>query len=122
MHDAIRGFDASSAFRYPATVMEIDAIRAAIQNGNFFITDHALTEGFKDGISVADMLDVIRTGTIIERYPERQRCLIHGRNTDAIPVHVVIDFNARKAVDIVTTYIPQRDQWIKGHVRKKPQR
>lgn len=102
--------------------MEIDAIRAAIQNGNLFVTDHALTEGFKDGISVADMLDVIRTGAIIERYPERQRCLIYGRNADAIPVHVVIDFSARKTVDIVTAYIPQRDQWIKSQVRKKPKR
>ncbi len=102
--------------------MEIDAIRTAIQNGNFFVTDHALTEGFKDGISVADMLDVIRTGAIIERYLGRQRCLIYGRNADAIPIHVVVDFSARRTVDIVTTYIPQRDQWIKGHVRKKPQR
>jgi len=102
--------------------MEIDAIRAAIQNGRFFVTDHALTEGFKDGIGVADMLDVIRTGAIIERYPERQRCLIYGRNADAIPVHVVVDFRVRQAVDIVTTYIPQRDQWIKGQVRKKPKR
>lgn len=102
--------------------MEINAIRAAIQNGTFFVTDHALTEGFKDGISMADMLDAIRTGAIIERYPERQRCLIYGRNADAIPIHVVVDFSARRAVDIITTYIPQRDQWIKGQVRKKPKR
>jgi hypothetical protein len=56
--------------------MEIDAIRTSIKKGNFFVTDHAFTEGFKDGISVADKLHVIQTGKIIERYPGRQRCLI----------------------------------------------
>lgn len=99
--------------------MEIGGVRLFIQKGNFFVTDHALTEGFKDGISVADMLHVIQTGKIIERCLERRRCLIYGRNADGIPVHVVVDLSARQSVDIVTTYIPQKDQWIKGQVRKK---
>lgn len=102
--------------------MEIEAIRACIRKGNFYVTDHTLTEGFKDGISVADMLRVIEAGKIIERYPARRRCLIYGHNAAAIPVHVVVDFSAGRAVDIVTTYIPQRDQWIKGQVRKKRKR
>ena len=86
--------------------MEINAIRTSIRKGSFFVTDHALTEGFKDGISVADMLHVIQTGKIIERYPGRRRCLVYGRS-------------AGRSVDIVTTYVPQRDQWIKSQVRKK---
>jgi hypothetical protein len=102
--------------------MEIDAIRAFIQKGSFFVTDHALTEGFKDGISVADMLRVIKTGKIIERYPDRQRCLLYGHNAAAIPVHVVVDFSAGRSVDIVTTYVPQRNEWIKSQVRKKRKR
>jgi hypothetical protein len=102
--------------------MEIDGIRAFIQKGNFYVTDHALTEGFKDGISVADMLHVIQTGKIIERYIDRGRCLIYGRNADEIPVHVVVDFSAGRSVDIVTTYIPQRDQWTRSQIRKKRKR
>jgi hypothetical protein len=78
--------------------MEIDAIRTSIRKGNFFITDHALSEGFKDGISGADMLHVIQTGKIIERYPDRRRCLIYGRNADTIPIHVVVDFSAVQSV------------------------
>jgi hypothetical protein len=42
--------------------MEVDAIRESIQKGNFFVTDHAITEGFKDGISVADMVHAFRLG------------------------------------------------------------
>jgi hypothetical protein len=102
--------------------MEIDAIRASIQKGSFFVTDHALTEGFKDGISVADMLHVVQTGKIIERYPGRKRCLVYGHNSAAIPVHVVIDCSAGRSVDILTTYVPQRDEWIKSQVRKKRKR
>ncbi|MBH0198729.1 MAG: DUF4258 domain-containing protein [Nitrospira sp.] len=102
--------------------MEIEAIRACIRKGNFYITDHALTEGFKDGISVTDMLHVIRTGKVIEWYPTTQRCLVYGHNTDAIPIHVVVDFSAGRSVDIVTTYIPQRDQWLKSQIRKKRKR
>lgn len=102
--------------------MDIAAIRASIRKGNFFVTDHALTEGFKDGISVANMLHVIQTGKIIEQYPDRRRCLVYGRNADEIPVHVVVDFSAGRSVDIVTTYIPQRDQWIKSQIRRKRRR
>ncbi|MBI5855726.1 MAG: DUF4258 domain-containing protein [Nitrospirae bacterium] len=83
------------------------------------MTDHAISEGFKEGISVADMLEVIATGKVIERYPERDRCLVYGHRNDAIPIHVVIDFGLRSSVEIVTTYIPQRQQWIRDQRRKK---
>ena len=102
--------------------MEIDAIRTSISKGNFFVTDHALTEGFKDGISVADILHVIQTGKIIEQYPDRKRYLIYGHSADATPVHVVVDFSAGRSLDIVTTYVPQRDQWVKIQIRKKRKR
>lgn len=99
--------------------MEIEEIRACLRRGAFFVTDHAILEGFKEGITVADMIHVLETGKVIERYPKRHRCLVFGRRGDRIPVHVVIDFYAKSSVDIVTTYVPQRQQWIKGQVRKR---
>ncbi len=99
--------------------MEIEEIRALMQKGAFAVTDHALTEGFKDGITVADMMRVVQTGRIIERYPKRQRCLVFGRNASGLPIHVVVEFRAGQTVDIVTTYIPQRNRWIKSRVRKR---
>lgn len=65
-------FDPSPQGSLFCDAVEIDAIRACIRRGNFFVTDHALTEGFKDGISVADMLHVIETGKIIERCRARR--------------------------------------------------
>jgi hypothetical protein len=79
-------------------------------------------EGFKDGSTVADMMRAVMTGRIIERYPKRQRCLMSGRTADGLPVHVVVEFPSEQGVDFVTTYIPQRDQWINGQVRKRRKR
>jgi hypothetical protein len=102
--------------------IKIEEIRALIQQGMFSITDHAFTEGFKDGTTVGDMISVVMTGKIIERYPKRHRCLVFGRNADGLPIHVVVELRSKQTVDIVTTYIPQRDQWIKGRVRKRRKR
>ena len=99
--------------------MEIEEIRALIQEGAFSVTNHALTEGFRDGITVADMIRVVQTGKIIERYPKRKRCLVYGRSENGLPIHVVVEFRSGQTVDLVTTYIPKRDQWIKGQVRRK---
>ena len=102
--------------------MDIETIRRCLTGGAFFVTDHALTEGFKEGITAADMVEVIQTGKIIERYPDRHRCLIYRRRDDGIPVHVVVDFRAKNTVDIVTTYIPQKSEWINSQLRKKRKR
>jgi len=102
--------------------IKIGEIRELIQKNAFSITDHALTEGFKDGITVGDMIGVVMKGKIIEHYPDRHRCLVFGRNVDGFPVHVVVEFRSKQTVEIITTYVPHRDQWIKGRVRKKRKR
>ncbi len=102
--------------------MQLEEIRACVTQGAFWVTDHAITEGFKDGITVADMVRAVETGKIIERYPEGHRCLVFGRNDHGLPVHVVIDFSGKSFVDIITAYVPQRDQWIRDQVRKRRRR
>ncbi len=102
--------------------IKIEDMRALIQQGAFSVTDHALTEGLKDGITVGDMIGAVMRGQIIERYPKRHRCLVFGRNADGLPVHVVVELRSKQTVEIITTYIPRRDQWIKGRVRKKGKR
>jgi len=46
--------------------MELADIRDCVQRGAFFVTDHAIAEGFKEGISVSDMMKVILSGEIVE--------------------------------------------------------
>ena len=56
--------------------MTIDEIKAKIKTGRFTVTDHALIESFKDGITMSDIIYCLDHGKIIEKYPHRKRCLI----------------------------------------------
>ena len=97
--------------------MDIETIRSKVQARHYLIYDHAITEAFKDGLSVNDMLHVLLNGEIIEDDCKRSRCLIYGNLPSDIPVHVVVDY-ARFEVEIVTTYIPDDRAWIGFKVRK----
>ena len=102
--------------------MEIEAIRECIRRGAFAVTDHAMLEGFKEGITEADMVRTIERGRVIEQYPERRRCLVFARRADGLPIHVVVEYPTRSVVDLVTAYIPQRQRWIRDQVRKRRKR
>jgi len=101
--------------------VDIETIRSQLRVKHYLIYDHAITEAFKDSLSVNDMLHVLLNGEIIEDYPERSRCLVYGNLPGGIPVHVVVDY-ARFEIEIVTTYIPDERAWIGFKVRKPRQR
>ena len=102
--------------------MDIETIRSKVRAKHYLIYDHAITEAFKDGLSVNDVLRVLLNGEIIEDDLERSRCLIHGNLSDGIPVHVVVDY-ARFEIEIVTTYVPDDRIWLGFKVRKpRPRR
>lgn len=101
--------------------MDIETIRTQVRAKHYLIYDHALTEAFKDGLSVQDILYVLLNGDIIENYAERQRCLVYAHLPDSIPVHVVVDY-ARSDLEIVTTYIPDSREWIRFKIRKSRSR
>jgi len=97
--------------------VNIDNIRAKVRAKQYFIYDHAFTEAFKDGLSVAAMRYVLLNGEIIEDYPERQRCLVYGNLPDGMPVHVIVEY-ARSELEIVTTYVPDKREWLDFKIRK----
>lgn len=99
--------------------MEIEQIRAKVRAGNFTITDHAIIESFKDGISVNDILYCIEYGKVIEEYPERKRCLIFSMLNFDIPLHVVVDYSWEEEIDIITAYIPDSKLWTNFQIRKR---
>lgn len=101
--------------------MGIDIIRTKIRAKQYLVYDHAFTEAFKDGLSVTNMCYILMNGEIIEDYLERQRCLVYGKLPDGMPVHVVVDY-ARSELEIVTTYVPDKREWIDFKVRRKHSR
>lgn len=98
--------------------MKIKAIKARIEAGRFSITDHALTESFKDGVTITDILHALDHGRIIEEYPHRKRCLIYGKSATKVPIHLVVEYSWEEEIDIVTVYIPDPRQWANFLTRK----
>ena len=98
--------------------MDISSIRDKIASGKFNIVDHALTEAFKDGISINDIIYCVNNGKIIEEYPDRKRCLIFSMLNFDIPLHVVVDYSSDE-IDILTAYIPDSRTWTNFQIRKR---
>jgi hypothetical protein len=72
-------------------------------------------------ISTAEVRNVVERGGLVEDYPEDVRghsCLILGYGTGGTPIHVVCspkdDYLA-----IITTYIPNLEEWEYGYRQRK---
>lgn len=92
-------------------------IQKKINEGHFFVTDHAIQETFSDNINFQDVLNIIRKGECFEAYSERQRLLVGGKTKLGKMVHVVIDYSESRP-EIITVYKPDLKEWKKGKVRK----
>lgn len=103
--------------------MDIEEIREKIRLRQYSISDHAIIEARKDGISpktVEKLEYVVLHGKVIEIYPERKRYLIYKNLPEKnIPLHVVIDYSFYQEPAIVTAYIPDSKEWINFQIRKR---
>ena len=83
---------------------------------------HAVQRMFERGITVLDVKEVIKTGKVIENYPEDkpfQSYLLLGFIKEK-PLHVVaaVDNETKKAI-IITVYEPDPKLWQAGFERRK---
>lgn len=104
--------------------MDIEVIRAIVQEKGYRITGHASAEATKDGISPADIRHAIFHGKIIETYSYRepidiQRCLIHAILPEHIPLHVIVEVIVTASVVVITAYVPDKRQWVASQKRKR---
>jgi hypothetical protein len=83
---------------------------------------HAIQRMFQRKISMDDVHLVVKTGEIIEDYPDDlpyPSCLILGWCNHR-PVHVVAAYNMQELVAIIiTVYEPDISQWEPGFKRRK---
>ena len=106
--------------------MNLSALRRQIATGRVrveFALPHALTEAFKDGLTVGELKTAVLSGELIEDYGIRA-LLLAFTVPDQIPYHVVIEYVPREPVaTVVTTYIPDSTHWEPDWKRrKKPHR
>jgi hypothetical protein len=104
---------------FPMAEQITDAPRALPYRDDLFagrtelrVSEHALREAHKEGIRAKDIIYLVLTGEVIERYPNRRRILVSGRYRDTdLNVHVVCDYSDPIEVVVTTVYIPTRSRW-----------
>lgn len=98
--------------------MDVDAtlvrIRAQAAARVVRITDHAREEMEAEAITLAEVLEAIAAGQIIENYPDHRRgpcCLMSGSTTQGRSLHMVCTTTLLRLV-IITVYMPTLPKWI----------
>lgn len=87
-----------------------------------FALPHALTEAFKDGLTIDELKAAVMKGEPIEDYGTRVLLLAYT-TPDRIPYHVVVEyFSGDLVATVVTTYIPDTDHWEPDWKRRKKSR
>lgn len=83
------------------------------ESDKVFVTAHA-TERFRQrGIKAKDIRNAVKTGEIIEQYPEDYpypSCLILGKTTESKLIHVVMSDEGSMS-RIITAYFPSEEKW-----------
>ena len=94
--------------------VDINFIRRAVASDRYEISQHAERERRNDGLSLEDIESAVRTGEVIEEYPDDPRgasCLVFGRACDGRPVHLVVGFLLYGWVRVITVYVPDPTKW-----------
>ena len=77
------------------------------------ITQHSRKRMSERGIVLADVMSAIKSGEIIEQYPDDfpfPSCLILGNTNDSRPIHAVVSAN-EDMIYLITAYFPDAESW-----------
>lgn len=101
--------------------MNLDMLKKQIQRGNYRLTVHCFERCVERNISPAEIQEVIRSGEILEEYPEDKygpSCLIYGMTKANRILHVQASLDP---VWIITAYDPTRTpaKWDASFKRRR---
>lgn len=94
-------------------VIAIETLRTYYECDKVFVTAHAADRFRQRGILAKDVRNAVKTGKIIEQYPDDYpypSCLILGETELKKPVHVVMS-DEGTASRIITAYFPDAEKW-----------
>lgn len=102
-------------------VRVLERLRELAVSGEIRITQHAHQEMVEEDIRLDEVLELIRTGAILEYYLEHRRgacCLLGGTTQAGRPLHLVCT-TALPTIIVVTAYEPMPPKWVslteRGH-------
>ncbi len=101
--------------------MNFRKIKSLIKKKDYLFSEHADEERTKDRLTVEEIEEAIFDGEVIEERLDDSRGesrLIAGKTGTGIMVHVVVGLRFGKPI-IATNYIPSKEEWIGGRIRKR---
>jgi uncharacterized protein DUF4258 len=99
----------------------LDRIRAQAASGTVRLTQHAHQEMVDENITLAELLEALDTGEVLEDYPEHRRgpcCLLNGRTHGGRPLHIVCTTTVSVLI-IITAYEPKLPKWMTPTQRRQ---
>lgn len=101
--------------------MNFKKIKELIKKKDYLFSEHADEERTKDQLTVEEIEQAIIQGEVIEERlddPRGESRLVAGESENGRLIHVAIGVRFEKPV-IVTVYLPSRDEWIHGKIRRR---
>ncbi len=99
---------------------DMAVIQAAIAEGHYRYTEHALRRTTERHISRAEIEQAVACAEAIEVYPDDKygpSCLLYGDTEQGRPLHIQVSYPL--AVKIITVYEPDPNEWEDNRVRKQ---
>jgi hypothetical protein len=99
--------------------MDLENIKDRVRVGNFRFSLHAEMEAEADNLDIAQIVEAILFGEILEQYPNTGRgesCLIVGFSGKT-PIHIVCGSRGDNVI-VVTVYIPEPPKFIDPWTRQ----
>ena len=101
--------------------MDFEEIKQHVKDKKYLVSIHAEEELVKDGLTTKDVEEAILSGEVIEERPKDPRGesrLVVGESSTGKCIHVVVGLRVGMPV-IVTTYLPEEEEWEYGKIRKR---
>lgn len=101
--------------------MDLDTLKLKVAAGEYEVTNHVIERSTIRGISRQEILDAIQNGELLEDYPDDKywpSCLLLGRSSRGVILHIVCSYPIRPLVKIITAYEPDPQEWIDGRTRR----
>ena len=101
--------------------LTVDFIRRSAAQSDYELSLHADEERLAEGLTVAQLEEVLQSAELLEDYPDDSRghsCLVLG-HARGRPVHVVCGLTRRGTVIVITVYLPTMPKWKDERTRNR---
>ena len=83
---------------------KIKHIQSLVQNGLYYLTEHAYDEAIADGFDVYDVEHGLLTGRIRRTWPKEGIMEVVGQSLDGRPLGAICRLTRRIKVRVITVY------------------